>query len=56
MEQQDPARLARTEEERHMKRKNDIEAAAMERKAKITTGVLREKRMIDSGNEKVQQA
>ena len=57
MEQQDRARLARTEEERHMKRKNDIEAAAMERKARITMGVLREKkRMIDSVNEMVQQA
>ena len=57
MEQQDRARLARTEEERLMKRKNDIEAAAMERKVKITTGVLKEKkRMIDSVNGMVQQA
>ena len=40
-----------------MKRKDDAEAAAMERKAKITTGVLREKkRMIDSVDEMVQQA
>lgn len=56
-EQQDRTRSARVEEERHIKRKNDLEAAAMERKAKITTGVLRQKRkVVDSVNELVQQA
>lgn len=57
LEQQHRARQARAEEEKHIKRKNDLEAAAMERKAKIATGVLRERRrMIDSANEMVQQA
>lgn len=56
-EQQDRASRARLEEERHIKRKNDLEAAAMERKAKITTGVLREKkRVVDSVSAMVQQA
>ncbi|CAD6585238.1 MAG: hypothetical protein ASARMPRED_002104 [Alectoria sarmentosa] len=56
-EQQDRARSARVEEERHVKRRNDLEAAAMERQAKITAGVLREKRrMIDSVSQVVQQA
>ena len=56
-EQQDRIRLARSEEERHVKRKNDIRVAAMERKAKVTTGVLREKkRVIDSVSEMVLQA
>lgn len=42
---------------KYLKRKSDIEAVAMDRKAKITRGVLREKkRMIDDVNESVQQA
>lgn len=56
-EQQERARSARVEEERHIKRKNDLEAAAIERKAKIATGVLREKKkVIDSVNGMMQQA
>jgi len=50
-------RSARAEEERAEKRKNDQRAAAMERQAKITIRVLRErKRTIDSINETIQQA
>lgn len=56
-EQQHKVRLARADEERHIKRKNDIDTAAMERQAKITTGVIREKRnLVDSVNEMRQQA
>ena len=55
-EQQDRVRLARKEDEKHIKLKTDIQAAAMERRAKITMGVLREKRMINSVNGLVQQA
>ncbi len=56
-EQQNRARMARTEEERHVKRMHDIKVAATEREAKITTGVLREKKkVIDSVNDMVQQA
>lgn len=57
LEQQNRTRLARAEEVNHIKRKNDLEAAAMERKARITTGVLREKKkMIESVNGMMQQA
>lgn len=56
-EQQERARSARAEEERHVKRMNDLEVAGMATKAKITTDVLRKKTgMIDSMNELVQQA
>lgn len=56
-EQQHRTNLARAEEERHIKRKNDLEAAGMERKARITTGVMREKKkMIESVSEMMQQA
>lgn len=55
--QQNMTSRARAEEEKHIKRKNDLEAAAMERKAKITAGVLRErKRLVDSVSAAVQQA
>ena len=43
-DQQDRAQRARADEERHMKRKHDMEAQLLERKAKIATGVLREKK------------
>lgn len=56
-EQQDRTSRARVDEERHIKRKNDIEAAAMERKAKIEAGILRDrKRTIDSVSGLMQQA
>ena len=56
-EQQDRIRRSRSEKERHVRRTNEIEVAAMERKAKVTTGVLREKKMmIDSANQMMQQA
>ena len=57
LEQQDRTRLARAEEEKHIKRKNDLKAAAMERKARVTTGVLREKKKVIEGvHELMQQA
>lgn len=43
LDQQNRTRSARAEEEKHIKRKNNLEAAAMESKAKITMGVLRER-------------
>ena len=55
--QQNRTRLARAEEEKLIKRKNGLEAAAMERKARITTGVLRDKKkLIESVNGMMQQA
>ena len=55
-EQQDSIRHARIEEENHIKRKNNLEEATMEKKAKILVGVERERmRKIDKLDHLIEQ-